>query len=41
MPAGIYNDIDSLVVDACLFGPGVGLDSFAVLTFGAGVSAIR
>lgn len=37
LPTGIYNDIDSLVVDACLFGPGVGLDSFAVLTFGAGV----
>ena len=29
LPTGIYNDIDSLVVDACLFGPGVGLDSFA------------
>ena len=37
LPTGIYNDIDSLVVDACLFGSGVGLDSFAVLTFGAGV----
>ena len=34
---GIYNDIDSLLVDACWFGPGVGLDSFAALTIGAGV----
>ena len=37
LPAGIYNDIDSLLVDACWFGSGVGLNSFAVLTFGAGV----
>ena len=37
LPTGIYNDIDSLVVDACMFGSGVGLGSFAVLTFGAGV----
>ena len=37
LPTGIYNDIDSLVVDACLFGSGIGLNSFAVLTFGAGV----
>lgn len=37
LPTGIYNDIDSLLVDACWFGPGVGLDSFAALTIGAGV----
>ena len=30
LPTGIYNDIDSLVVDACMFGSGVGLNSFAV-----------
>ncbi|MBW3095037.1 ROK family protein [Bifidobacterium sp. 64T4] len=37
LPTGIYNDIDSILVDACWFGPGVGLDSFAALTIGAGV----
>ncbi len=37
LPTGIYNDIDSLVIDACWFGSGVGLNSFAVLTIGAGV----
>lgn len=37
LPCGVFNDIDSLLVDACWFGPGVGLDMFAVVTFGAGV----
>lgn len=37
LPTGIYNDIDSLLVDACWFGSGVGLDSFATLTIGEGV----
>lgn len=37
LPTGIYNDIDSLLVDACWFGSGVGLNSYAVLTIGAGV----
>lgn len=37
LPTGIYNDIDSLAVDACLFGSGVGLNSFAVVTIGIGV----
>lgn len=37
LPTGIYNDIDSLVVDACMFGAGVGLNSFAVVTIGIGV----
>lgn len=37
LPTGIYNDIDSLLVDACWFGSGVGLSSFAVLTVGVGV----
>lgn len=37
LPTGIYNDIDSLVVDACMFGLGVGLNSFAVVTIGIGV----
>jgi len=37
LPTGIYNDIDSLVVDACMFGSGVGLNSFAVVTIGIGV----
>ena len=37
LPTGIYNDIDSLAVDACLFGSGVGLNSFAVVTIGIGI----
>ena len=37
LPTGIYNDIDSLAVDACLFGSGVGLNSFAGVTIGIGV----
>lgn len=37
LPTGIYNDIDSLAVDACMFGSGVGLNSFAVVTIGIGV----
>ena len=37
LPTGIYNDIDSLALDACLFGSGVGLNSFAVVTIGIGV----
>lgn len=37
LPCGVYNDIDSLLVDACWFGPGVGLNMFAIVTFGAGV----
>ena len=37
LPCGVYNDIDSLLVDASWFGPGVGLEAFAVLTIGVGV----
>lgn len=37
LPCGIYNDIDSLLVDASWFGPGVGLETFAVVTIGVGV----
>lgn len=37
LPCSIYNDIDSLLVDASWFGPGVGLEAFAVLTIGVGV----
>ncbi|NMM99308.1 ROK family transcriptional regulator [Bifidobacterium olomucense] len=37
MPCGVFNDIDSLLVDASWFGPGVGLDMFAVVTIGVGV----
>lgn len=37
LPTGIYNDIDSMLVDACWFGPGVGSRSFAALTIGSGV----
>ena len=34
MPCGVFNDIDSLLVDASWFGPGVGVDMFAVVTIG-------
>ena len=37
LPCNVYNDIDSLLVDASWFGPGVGLEAFAVLTIGVGV----
>ncbi|MBT1175917.1 ROK family protein [Bifidobacterium sp. LC6] len=37
LPCGVFNDIDSLLVDASWFGPGVGLDMFAVVTIGIGV----
>ncbi|NEG70639.1 ROK family transcriptional regulator [Bifidobacterium choloepi] len=37
LPTSVYNDIDSLLVDASWFGPGVGLETFAVLTIGIGV----
>lgn len=37
LPTGIFNDIDSLLVDACWFGPGVGLNAFAIITMGVGV----
>ncbi|OZG64017.1 ROK family transcriptional regulator [Bifidobacterium eulemuris] len=37
LPCGVFNDIDSLLVDACWFGPGVGYEMFAVLTIGVGV----
>ena len=37
LPCGVYNDIDSLLVDASWFGPGVGLEAFAVLTIGIGI----
>lgn len=37
LPCGVFNDIDSLLVDACWFGPGVGLEMFAVVTIGVGV----
>ncbi|NEG55665.1 ROK family protein [Bifidobacterium sp. SMA15] len=37
LPCNLYNDIDSLLVDASWFGPGVGLEAFAVLTIGVGV----
>lgn len=37
LPCNIYNDIDSLLVDASWFGPGVGLETFAVVTIGIGV----
>lgn len=37
LPCGVFNDIDSLLVDASWFGPGVGLDMFAVVTIGVGV----
>lgn len=37
LPCGVYNDIDALLVDASWFGPGVGLEAFAVLTIGVGV----
>lgn len=37
LPTGVYNDIDSMLVDACWFGPGVGSRSFAALTIGSGV----
>ena len=37
LPCGVYNDIDSLLVDASWFGPGVGLEAFAVVTIGVGV----
>ncbi|NMM94852.1 ROK family transcriptional regulator [Bifidobacterium oedipodis] len=37
IPCGVFNDIDSLLVDACWFGPGVGVNIFAVVTIGVGV----
>ena len=37
LPCGVFNDIDSLLVDASWFGPGVGVDTFAVVTIGVGV----
>ena len=37
LPCGVFNDIDSLLVDACWFGPGVGREIFAVVTIGVGV----
>ena len=37
LPCAVFNDIDSLLVDACWFGPGVGYESFAVVTIGVGV----
>lgn len=37
LPCGVFNDIDSLLVDASWFGPGVGVDMFAVVTIGVGV----
>ena len=37
LPCGVFNDIDSLLVDACWFGPGVGYEMFAVVTIGVGV----
>jgi predicted NBD/HSP70 family sugar kinase len=37
LPTGVFNDIDSLLVDASWFGPGVGLNAFAIITMGVGV----
>ena len=37
LPCGVFNDIDSLLVDACWFGPSVGLEMFAVVTIGVGI----
>lgn len=37
LPTRLFNDIDSLLIDACWFGGGVGHDAFAVLTIGTGV----
>lgn len=37
LPCTVYNDIDSLLVDASWFGPGVGMEAFAVLTIGVGI----
>lgn len=37
LPCRVCNDIDALLVDASWFGPGVGLEAFAVLTIGAGI----
>lgn len=37
VPTRIFNDIDSLLVDACWFGCGVGYDTFAILTIGIGI----
>lgn len=37
LPTGVYNDIDSMLVNECWFGSGVGLRSFATLTIGSGV----
>lgn len=37
LPCGVFNDIDSPLVDASWFGPGVGVDMFAVVTIGVGV----
>lgn len=36
LPCGVFNDIDSLLVDASWFGPGVGVDMFAVVTIRRG-----
>ena len=37
LPCGIFNDIDSLLLKEGWFGAAAGLDSYAVLTIGAGV----
>ena len=37
LPCIVCNDIDALLVDASWFGPGVGLEAFAVITIGIGV----
>ncbi|MCH9275336.1 ROK family protein [Bifidobacterium amazonense] len=37
LPCTVYNDVDSLLLDASWFGPGVGLEAFAVVTIGVGI----
>lgn len=37
VPTRIFNDIDSLLVDACWFGCGVDYDTFAIVTIGTGI----
>ncbi|KAE8129564.1 MULTISPECIES: ROK family transcriptional regulator [Bifidobacterium] len=37
LPAGVFNDIDSLLVDSSWFGSGVGMNVFAIITMGVGV----
>lgn len=37
LPCVVCNDIDALLVDASWFGPGVGLEAFAVITIGIGI----